>query len=371
MSEKRLKVYAVHLLDDYSGSPRVLTDALNCLSGSDIECVVLTSQHDGFLSDSDFTKKIIPYGRFDKKWVLLVAYLLSQFICCLVLICLLLIDKLRQRKIVLLVNTMLPFGAFIAAKLMGVHCIAYVHETYISPPTFKKFLRFFIEYCASEVIFVSKYLAEAEEFELPKSTILYNGLRKDLKFSSRFSKKTRFERRSILFCGSLKNYKGLDKFILLAQSMPDFNFVAAINCFVEDLNFMCGEIPKNLQLLPRPKNLSDLYQVSFLVINLSDPELCVETFGLSILEGMAAGAPVIAPPVGGPVELVGNAGLLVHPSNIAEISAFIGCLAEDFELWCDYSRKALLRAEMFSAEKFEENLLRLFLVCNSSLEGES
>ena len=40
------------------------------------------------------------------------------------------------------------------------------------------------------------------------------------------------------------------------------------------------------------------------MLNLSNPFLCVETFGMTILEAMAYGVPSIAPNIGGPIELI-------------------------------------------------------------------
>jgi len=43
MSDNKKKVYAVHLYNDYSGSPRVLADALSLLCSEGYDCHILTS----------------------------------------------------------------------------------------------------------------------------------------------------------------------------------------------------------------------------------------------------------------------------------------------------------------------------------------
>ena len=58
-----------------------------------------------------------------------------------------------------------------------------------------------------------------------------------------------------------------------------------------------------------------------LVLNLSNPSLWVETFGLTLLEAMAYQLPVICPPVGGPIELVKNDenGFCIDSRNMDEL----------------------------------------------------
>jgi glycosyltransferase involved in cell wall biosynthesis len=60
------------------------------------------------------------------------------------------------------------------------------------------------------------------------------------------------------------------------------------------------------------------------------PSLAQEAFGLSILEGMAAGRPAIATAVGGVPELVdGSNGILIEPGNTGELVAALDLMAED------------------------------------------
>ena len=52
--------------------------------------------------------------------------------------------------------------------------------------------------------------------------------------------------------------------------------------------------------------MSRFYNEAAIVINLTNPKLAVETFGLTPLEAMSAGLPVIVPTVGGIAEMVGD-----------------------------------------------------------------
>lgn len=67
------------------------------------------------------------------------------------------------------------------------------------------------------------------------------------------------------------------------------------------------------------KNTHPFYQEASIILNLSDVNLWVETFGLTILEGMAYQLPAIVPPVGGVIELVeeNKNGFLIDSKDIA------------------------------------------------------
>lgn len=54
----------------------------------------------------------------------------------------------------------------------------------------------------------------------------------------------------------------------------------------------------------RQENVIPFYNSTSLVINLTNPQFAVETFGLTPLEAMSAGVPVIVPTVGGIAEMV-------------------------------------------------------------------
>lgn len=59
------------------------------------------------------------------------------------------------------------------------------------------------------------------------------------------------------------------------------------------------------------------------------PSVWPEPFGLTALEGMAAGAAVVASDVGGLPEAVGDAGILVPPADAAALAEVLEALADD------------------------------------------
>jgi len=75
-----------------------------------------------------------------------------------------------------------------------------------------------------------------------------------------------------------------------------------------------------------------------------------EGFGLPPLEAMACGTPVVVSNRTSVPEVVGDAGLLINPKNIEEISDAISDLLENPDNRTFYSRKGLKRADRFREE---------------------
>ena len=76
-----------------------------------------------------------------------------------------------------------------------------------------------------------------------------------------------------------------------------------------------------------------------------------EGFGLPPLEAMACGTPVVASNVTSVPEVVGDAGLLVNPTDNEEISSAICELLENPEKRDFFSKKGLERARRFREEE--------------------
>jgi glycosyltransferase involved in cell wall biosynthesis len=246
---------------------------------------------------------------------------------------------------------------------MGANVIYYVHETYIKPELLKQFLRFFIEHCATRVIFVSKYLQSVESFVKPHQSVIYNGLRSDFPVITSVDENLKFNGKQLFFAGSLKLYKGLEQLFELATLLPEFNVVAAINCEIEELNeFLRNRtISGNVKVMARPSNIQQYFANSFVVLNLSLPDDCIETFGLSLIEGMAFGTPVIAPPIGGPVEFVDDKnGLLIDARKTQEIADFIKYLNESIDVWHTFSQHAMLISQRFSSAEYKKSFKLYF-----------
>ncbi|WP_158088303.1 glycosyltransferase family 4 protein [Colwellia chukchiensis] len=355
-SSSKTDLYYIHLYNDFSGSPRVLRDAIDSEVHQSQQTYVFTSKHKGFLDGAAAQRVNCFYARSNNKYLQLFYFLIAQFFIFVKLFSYLVSGAIQGRKAIVIINTMLPFGAAIAAKLLARQVIYYVHETYITPESLKLFLRFFIEHCASHVIFVSKYLALQERFIKPHQEVIYNGLRSDFPVIQDVDYRFKFSNKQLFFAGSLKSYKGVDKLVKIANALPTFKVVAAVNCTQQELDGFISQYkpPSNMHILIRPKNIHEHFAASFLVLNLSDVEHCVETFGLSLIEGMATGSPVVAPPVGGPTEFVNKYnGLLINAERVAKIIEFINYLNSSEAIWQRFAKQAYLDAQSFTSVQFK------------------
>lgn len=358
-----IDLFYVHLFNDFSGSPRVFKDAIDSDINKPSNTYVITSKHNGFLDGVMGNRVNCFYARSSNRYIQLCYFLLSQILLFMQLSFLLLKSRIKGRKTTVVINTMLPFGAGIAAKLFSNKVVYYVHETYIKPDILKRFLRFFIEHCATNVIFVSKYLQQVETFNKPLAEVIYNGLRTDFPVVNDVNARAKFTGKQLFFAGSLKAYKGIDQLLQLALHLPSFEVIAAINCEEVELEQYrkSHTIPENMSFHIRPANIKSYFENSFLVLNLSLPDGWVETFGLSLLEGMAFGSPVISPPVGGPVEFVTSSnGLLVDSRETQKIVEFVLYLNSSFDLWNTYSQQALQTSKRFTAEKYKQSFKTYF-----------
>jgi len=85
-----------------------------------------------------------------------------------------------------------------------------------------------------------------------------------------------------------------------------------------------------------------------------------EGFGLTPLEAMACGTPVVVSNVSSLPEVVSDAGLLVDPEDAEEMSVAIWRLLSDSELGASLSAKGLKRAGFFSWDKAAEETMALY-----------
>jgi glycosyltransferase involved in cell wall biosynthesis len=85
-----------------------------------------------------------------------------------------------------------------------------------------------------------------------------------------------------------------------------------------------------------------------------------EGFGLPVLEAMACGAPVIGSNVSSIPEVVGDAGLLVDPTDVDAIAAGMIGLLKDASARDDYMRAGIRRAARFTWDAAARQLLSIY-----------
>lgn len=344
------RIYAFHLLNDYSGSPKVLGQLLKDWANQFHVHLYTSNANPGFLTDITGIIHHPNYYRFYPFIPLrLLILMLSQLLTC----CSLLF-KLKKEDVVY-VNTILPFGAAIAGKIKGVRVIYHIHETSVNPKIFKAFLLFWVKTCASEVVYVSNFLAAKEPLGKP-SHILWNAIENDFKNRAEAKRKTSWKFDNVLMLASLKKYKGVDEFVEIAKACPELHFDLVANASSEDIStyFDQQKLPDNLTIYPAQRDVHPFYQRADVVMNLSRPDEWQETFGLTALEGMVYGLPVIVPPVGGIAEVVKD-GLTGFHINGKDTDSIVACLRRLYAQpshYQDLSRRAAQHAGGFSESSF-------------------
>lgn len=346
------KIICVHLLNDYSGSPLVLSEAIKGFV-KEGHCVELyTSSHtQGFLSNLSGVVYHDANYRWSKFKLLTLFYLfISQFFLFFKLM------RFRKEDVVIYINTILPFGAGLCGKLMGKEVIYHIHETSVKPLLFKKFLMFVIQRTASQLIYVSDYLRKEEFVFGKKSKTIYNALPEEFTMKSCSFVKEYEETKRILMLCSLKGYKGVNEFCQLASMLPAYQFTLILNSDRNSIDtyFRNTVIPNNLLIHAAQKDVHLFYQDADVVLNLSHPDQWVETFGMTVLEAMSYGLPVIIPPVGGISELVveGFNGFKIDVRSLDFIKEQIEIVFSNKSFYNYLSSNAKMKSLDYSIHKF-------------------
>ena len=347
-----MKLIATHLLNDYSGSPKVLMQLIKGWVKNDIQVELHTcDERDGFLSDLQG----VNYTYFQYRWAAnpitrLVNLILSQISL------LFNILKTASREDIIYVNTVLPFGAALAGKIKGCKVIYHIHETSVKPAILKSFLFGIVRWCATDVIYVSNYLASTEPIQNKQSHILHNAIENDFLLKAQQNTNKSEGLKNILMVCSLKEYKGVNEFITIASHLPNHSFKLVLNASQEEIDTFFGKIQTtdNITLYTTQSDVHPFYKWADVVLNLSHPSTWIETFGLTIIEGMAYGNPAIVPTVGGVTEVVteGQNGALISSERIDEIIYRIAVWSTNTKYFDELREAAKINVASFSEDVF-------------------
>lgn len=350
------KIVCIHLLNDFSGSPLVLSQVIQSFvkEGYAIDLYTSKNSSEGFLSNLKGVSEFRFFYRWSRfKLFTLVFFFWSQFLLFFKLL------KYRKQDVVFYVNTVLPFGAALAGKLMSKKVIFHVHESSIQPAVFKKFLFNMAAYTANDAIFVSDYLRKKESIPNVNCHTIYNAITEDFLAAI----PTIRQPKTVLMLCSLKDYKGVREFVELAEMMPKESFELVLNANETQINhfFKNSRLPNNLKWHPSQNNVHLFYSRAKIVLNLSHPDKWVETFGMTALEAMSYSIPVIVPPVGGIAEVVTNNtnGYTISVDHLNAIKNQIASLNNDPSLYHKVAAQALKRAREFSIVHLHQAVLKV------------
>ena len=336
------------LFNDYSGSPKVLKMVLEGLLKKGYQVYLVSSKGgvlDELLHYKNLHKHSYPYKFSNNTLLTMLRYCLVQ-----VYTFFLAFRWLFRKNIVFYINTLLPVGPALAGRIMGKRVVYHYHENAFVKGAFYKTLATLMQKLAHEIICVSKY--QASFLKRTKDVVVVpNALPKEFTDKLIYAPDTAFDRKTVLMLSSLKDYKGTREFIQLSQRLPEYKFVLVINDTQDNIDkyLLTNDLTNikgggNLTIYARQENVAPFYNSTSLVINLTNPQFAVETFGLTPLEAMSAGVPVIVPTVGGIAEMVEDDvnGYKIDVQNLHTIEGKIRQMFEEKNLYSRLSNNAML-----------------------------
>jgi glycosyltransferase involved in cell wall biosynthesis len=229
----------------------------------------------------------------------------------------------------------------------------------------RRFLVFVAEKTAGRIVYVSDDNRTRLPMNSVSTAVVPNPVEQEIYLMGCSTPYTprRSGRFEVLMLASPRDFKGIPEFLDLAKRLsrrPDIIFTLVLNGDVEEVAHYLPyrSVPTNMTVHPRTDTPARFYATADVLLNLSRPDQWIETFGLTLVEGMAFGLPVIAPPIGGPTELVseGQEGFLVDSRDGETLQRRIVELADVPELAMSMSTAARLRSNSFTYERFSKNL---------------
>ena len=348
-----MNITCFHLYNDYSGSPKVLRNVIEYLLTKEHKITIITSKTNGVLDDlskgKDLNYDYFSYHTSKNKFIWICYFIWAQ-------LCLFCKALKYSNSQVFYINTIMPVGAAIAGRLLKKKVVYHYHENAFIKSRFYRLLYRIMLILADEIICVSKY----QRSFLPQSnniSVVYNALPES--FTSKLTPNINraFNKKNIIRVSSLVLYKSPIEFIKLAQNLSSYQFTLVLNDTQDSIdNFIKTynlKIPSNIKIYPRQSDISQFYNEASILLNLSDRKKIIETFGMTALEGMSAGLPIIVPTVGGIAELVDNDinGYKIDVQQLDIIADKITYMLSDIDIYSALAKGALTTATLYSNKK--------------------
>jgi len=354
------RIFAFHLLNDRSGSPKVLRQLIPIwlACGKEVHLHTNRLTGNGFLAGINGIHYHHGWYKFSANpWLRLVYFSISQL--------LLMLKMFRQinSNDVIYVNTVLPFGAAILGKLKGARVIYHIHETKVNPAILNWFLFSIVRRTANDIINVSRFVQDSHGITSASNYLLYNTIEESFVPDQQPDRSDRQLRNVLMVC-SLKWYKGISEYQQMALDHENYCFRLVLNATDEEVAtyFKGHPVPANLSLYSSQTKLQSFFEWADVIVNLSRPDGWVETFGLTILEGMAFGLPSIVPPAGGVLEVIeeGKTGFAVDCRDRKQLNAALNAILGDRDSYLRMSDLARERLEIFREGNLIAGVNRVF-----------
>lgn len=348
-----MKIVAFHLFNDYSGSPKVLKMVLEGLLKQDYQIEVVTSKG-GVLDElkSDNVRHHHYSYHFSMNPVVtMIRYTFAQLYTFFFAF-----RYIFKKDVVFYINTILPVGPALAGRLMGKRVVYHYHENAYAKSGFYSALANIMQKIATDIMCVSAFQRGYIKRE-KNVTVVPNALSTSFTEMMSCDADRSYGYQTVLMVASLKKYKGIMQFFELASRLPQYQFVVVVNDDQRTIDeFVKTEgitLTENLTIYPRQERVAPFYQKASMVLNLSDTSMVLETFGLTALEAMSAGLPVIVPTKGGVAELVedGIHGYKIDVSQLDQIEQKISEILGNKSLYEAMSHSAYEKSKEYSEDK--------------------
>jgi glycosyltransferase involved in cell wall biosynthesis len=275
-------------------------------------------------------------------------------------------------------KSVLPF--FISCRsIVTIHDMA----PFLFPHTFPRSHRMYLQYSTAragrkaDLIITVSQNSKRDIMQLlnvneDKIHVIYNGLDEDFKPVNddtlrSVRQKYGIGEKVILYVGTLQPRKNVDLIIKAYSKLRKENkiehqlviagrkgwMVRELDSLIDDLNLkedvlFTGYIPRHE--LPSLYNLAEIfvYPSSY------------EGFGLSVLEAMACGIPVITTNKSSLPEIVGNAGVLLNDLHEETLAEAMWTLIGSDSLRQEYRERGIAKSKKFSWTKTAEDHLRVY-----------
>lgn len=344
----------LHVLNDFSGSPRIINEKIECYRNLGMDCFIVTGGTNGFIQTNDVPHHIIKYQKHKNKLIWAFHLLFWHFQTFLFIL------RIAGKDDVVHCNTLLTAPHLLAARLKGARAVSHIMETRISPKIHKFIMAQFVGGFADRLVYLSEYVKTAmqETIRGVPSTITYPCVDPViLKNANSLTLQTpKNDQFTVGLICSLIWFKGFREFIQLASICQNYRFILVLNGTAEAFNSeMEGRtLPPNLTLYFSLKDVSVALAEIDVLLSLTQRTGWVETFGLTLIEAMAFGIPVIAPDIGAPTEFIQHDlnGYLIDETDMEALAVVLQAIYQDPQKFSELSNAARETAQKFTPAKF-------------------
>lgn len=346
----------IHLLNDFSGSPRIINEKIAAYNALGEECFVITNDDCGFIRPPG-RFRFVAYRKHRSRLRWSIALLLWHLqVFWLVL-------RFARRGDVVHASTMLSAPHLVAARWKRARAVIHLMEIRVSPNFHKRVLCAIIAAFADRIVYLSRYVEDILGFRFDNIPhhITYPCVDRTIVDAARAQDSvagTATQDFTVGMVCSMIWHKGYREFVALSQLCPDVSFVLVLNgdagAFATE--FPDATRPSNLSVHFNVPRISDVLRNFDLLISLTRREGWIETFGLTLVEGMTFSLPVIAPNVGAPREFVidGVNGYLMDEADLPAIAGRIRDIRADPVLYAAMRTSAHETAARFTPARFRE-----------------